>query len=121
MAKPAVDSVDVLSPAGAIEQKSATMTWRSTEGPATDIYASPRLLWARIGRTFCPLCGREMRPDAVQSVSDAVMELSTGTRFSVAFPLRMSDEVTHEVVVDNLRAAGFLRISLDGVVRHLDE
>jgi len=121
MEKPDVDSVDGLSPAVAIEQKNPTKTSRSTVGTATEIYDYLRLLWARIGRTFCPLCGREMKPDTVQSVADAVMELPAGTRFSVAFPLRMSDEVTHEVVVDNLRAAGFLRISIDGGVRHLDE
>ena len=121
MEKPDVDSVDGLSPAVAIEQKNPTKTSRSTVGTATEIYDYLRLLWARIGRTYCPLCGREMKPDTVQSVADAVTELPSGTRFSVAFPLRMSDEVTHEVVVDNLRAAGFLRISIDGTVRHLDE
>jgi excinuclease ABC subunit A len=121
MEKPDVDSVDGLSPAVAIEQKNPTKTSRSTVGTATEIYDYLRLLWARIGRTFCPLCGREMKPDTVQSVSDTVLSLSAGTRFSVAFPLRMSDEVTHEVVVDNLRAEGFLRVSIDGTVRHLDE
>src|SRR5690242_1059184 len=119
MEKPDVDSVEGLSPAVAIEQKNPTKTSRSTVGTATEIYDYLRLLWARIGRTFCPLCGREMKPDTVQSVSDAVAELPNGTRFSVAFPLRMSDEVTHEVVVENLRAAGFLRLSIDGTVRHL--
>ncbi|HEY2378853.1 MAG TPA: excinuclease ABC subunit UvrA [Gemmatimonadaceae bacterium] len=121
MEKPDVDSIDGLSPAVAIEQKNPTKTSRSTVGTATEIYDYLRLLWARIGRTYCPLCGREMKPDRVQSVADAVAELTPGTRFSVAFPLRMSDEVTHEVVVDNLRAAGFLRLSIDGTVRHLDE
>jgi excinuclease ABC subunit A len=121
MEKPAVDSVDGLSPAVAIEQKNPTKTSRSTVGTATEIYDYLRLLWARIGRTYCPLCGREMKPDTVQSVADTVAELPAGGRFSVAFPLRMSDEVTHEVVIDNLRAAGFLRLSIDGTVRHLDE
>jgi excinuclease ABC subunit A len=62
-----------------------------------------------------------MKPDTVQSVADAATELAAGTRFSVSFPLRMSDAVTHDVVVDNLRAAGFVRLSIDGTVRHLDE
>ncbi|HKW47559.1 MAG TPA: excinuclease ABC subunit UvrA [Gemmatimonadaceae bacterium] len=121
MEKPDVDSVDGLSPAVAIEQKNPTKTSRSTVGTATEIYDYLRLLWARVGRTYCPQCGREMKPDTVQSVADAVTDLPPGTRFSVAFPLRMSDEVTHEVVIDNLRAAGFLRLSIDGTVRHLDE
>jgi excinuclease ABC subunit A len=121
MEKPDVDSIDGLSPAVAIEQKNPTKTSRSTVGTATEIYDYLRLLWARIGRTYCPLCGREMKPDTVQSVADAVTELAAGARFSVAFPLRMSDEVTHDVVVDNLQAAGFVRLSIDGTVRHLDE
>ncbi|HEY7395573.1 MAG TPA: excinuclease ABC subunit UvrA, partial [Gemmatimonadaceae bacterium] len=121
MEKPDVDSIDGLSPAVAIEQKNPTKTSRSTVGTATEIYDYLRLLWSRIGRTFCPKCGREMRPDTVQSVSDAVLALPEGTRFYVAFPLHLSDEVTHEVVVENLRAQGFVRVSLDGVIRHLDD
>src|SRR5215212_2179058 len=121
MEKPNVDSIEGLSPAVAIEQKNPTKTSRSTVGTASEIYDYLRLLWARIGRTFCPLCGREMKPDTVQSVIDAVLALAAGTRFYVAFPLKMSDEVTHDVVVDNLRAQGFLRVSLDGVVKHLDD
>ncbi|HEX6058917.1 MAG TPA: excinuclease ABC subunit UvrA [Gemmatimonadaceae bacterium] len=121
MEKPDVDLVDGLSPAVAIEQKNPTKTSRSTVGTATEIYDYLRLLWARIGRTYCPVCGREMRPDTVQSVTDAVMALPAGTRFSVAFPLQRSEEVTHEVIVENLRAQGFVRVSLDGVVKHLDD
>ncbi|HUF27591.1 MAG TPA: excinuclease ABC subunit UvrA [Gemmatimonadaceae bacterium] len=121
MEKPDVDSVEGISPAVAIEQKNPTKTSRSTVGTATEIYDYLRLLFARIGRTWCPKCGREMRPDTVQSVVDAVRGLPAGTRFFVAFPLRLSDEVTHEVVVENLRAQGFLRVALDGVVKHLDD
>src|SRR3954468_21572515 len=132
MDKPDVDSIEGLSPAVAIEQKNPTKTSRSTVGTATEVYDYLRLLLARLGRTYCPLCGREkrpdaplggreMRPDPVQTVTDAVLALPAGTRFSVAFPLKMSDEVSHEVVVENLRAQGFVRVQLDGVVRHLDE
>src|SRR5215212_5915193 len=121
MEKPDVDLVDGLSPAVAIEQKNPTKTSRSTVGTATEIYDYLRLLWARIGRTLCPKCGRELRPDTVQSVTDTVLALPAGTRFYVAAPLKLSDEVTHEVVIENLRAQGFVRVSLDGTVRHLDE
>ncbi len=121
MEKPDVDGIDGLSPAVAIEQKNPTKTSRSTVGTATEIYDYLRLLWARVGHTVCPQCGRVMRPDTVQSAADAVLELPAGTRCSVAFPLRMSDEVTHEVVVENLRAQGFVRVALDGAVQHLDE
>ena len=121
MEKPDVDSVEGLSPAVAIEQKNPTKTSRSTVGTATEIYDYLRLLWARIGRTFCPVCGREIRPDTVQSATDAVMNLPEGARFYVAFPLHMSPKVTHEVVVENLREQGFVRIAADGDVYHLDE
>jgi excinuclease ABC subunit A len=121
MEKPAVDSIEGLSPAVAIEQKNPTKTSRSTVGTSTEIYDYLRLLWARIGHTYCPVCGRELRPDTVQSVTDAVRALPVGTRFAVTFPLRLSAEVTHDVVVENLRAQGFLRVAVDGVTRHLDE
>jgi excinuclease ABC subunit A len=121
MEKPDVDSIEGLSPAVAIEQKNPTKTSRSTVGTATEIYDYLRLLWARVGRTFCPLCGREMRPDTVQSVCDTILALPGGTRFYVAFPLNLSDEVTHEVIVENLRAQGFVRVVIDGAIMHLDE
>ncbi|MGH7720271.1 MAG: excinuclease ABC subunit UvrA, partial [Gemmatimonadaceae bacterium] len=121
MEKPSVDHIDGLSPAVAIEQKNPTKTSRSTVGTSTEIYDYLRLLWARIGHTFCPKCGREMRPDTVQGVVDAVLALPAGSRFSVAFPLRLSAQVTHQMVVENLRAQGFLRVVVDGTVRHLDE
>src|SRR5687767_12454913 len=88
MQKPAVDSLDGLSPAVAIEQKNPTKTSRSTVGTATEVYDYMRLLWSRVGRTYCPVCGRELRPDTVQSVRDAMATLPEGTRFAVAFPLR---------------------------------
>ncbi|HEV7991840.1 MAG TPA: excinuclease ABC subunit UvrA, partial [Gemmatimonadaceae bacterium] len=121
MEKPLVDHIDGLSPAVAIEQKNPTKTSRSTVGTSTEIYDYLRLLWARVGHTICPKCGRELRPDTIQSVSDTVLALPSGTRFYVAAPLKLSDEVTHEVVIENLRAQGFVRVSLDGVVKHLDE
>ena len=121
MEKPDVDMIDGLSPAVAIEQKNPTKTSRSTVGTSTEIYDYLRLLWARVGHTFCPLCGRELRPDTVQSVTDTVLSLPEGTRFYVAAPVKLSTEVSHEVVVENLRAQGFVRIALDGRIMHLDE
>ena len=121
MEKPDVDSIEGLSPAVAIEQRNPTKTSRSTVGTATEIYDYLRLLWARVGHTHCPVCGREMKPDTVQSVADTVLRLATGTRFYVAFPLRLSEKVTHKVVVENLRAQGFLRVYAKGAVMHLDD
>src|SRR5206468_3334263 len=116
-----VDVIEGLSPAVAIEQKNPTKTSRSTVGTATEIYDYLRLLWARVGRTYCRICGRELKPDTVQSVTDAVLALPAGIRFSVAFPLHLSEAVTHEVVVDNLRAQGFVRVQADGRTLHLEE
>jgi excinuclease ABC subunit A len=121
MEKPDVDLIDGLSPAVAIEQKNPTKTSRSTVGTATEIYDYLRLLWARIGHTLCPVCGRELKPDTVQSVTDTVLALPAGTRFYVTAPVMRSAEVTHEVVIENLRAQGFVRVSLDGEIIHLDE
>jgi excinuclease ABC subunit A len=114
MEKPAVDHIDGLSPAVAIEQKNPTRTSRSTVGTATEIYDYLRLLWARVGPRICPKCGRELKPDTVQSVTDTVLALPGGHRFYVAAPLKLSDEVTHEVVIENLRAQGFVRVASTG-------
>jgi len=121
MEKPDVDSIEGLSPAVAIEQRNPTKTSRSTVGTATEIYDYLRLLWARTGHTHCPVCSREMKPDTVQSVADTVLRLPSGTRFYVAFPLRLSERVTHKVVADNLRAQGYLRVYASGAVHHLDD
>ncbi len=121
MPKPDVDFIDGLSPAVAIEQKNPTRTSRSTVGTATEIYDYLRLLWARIGHTMCPVCGRELRPDSAQSATDEVLGLPEGTRVQVVFPVRLSSKVTHGQVVDNLRAKGFVRVVTGGLAMHLDE
>src|SRR3954469_13031369 len=122
MEKPDVDMIDGLSPAVAIEQKNPTKTSRSTVGTATEIYDYLRLLWARVGRTYCPRCGRELRPDTVQSVTDHVLgEIDQGTRFYVTFPLKRSERANDDVIVEMLRERGFVRVSADDVVVHLDE
>ncbi|MDX1567879.1 MAG: excinuclease ABC subunit UvrA, partial [Longimicrobiales bacterium] len=114
MEKPDVDAVEGVAPAVAIEQKNPTKTSRSTVGTATEVHDYLRLLWARVGRTYCPECGEEIRPDTVSSATDEVLELPEGTRFQVTFPLKLSEQVTHPLVVENLRAMGFLRILADG-------
>jgi excinuclease ABC subunit A len=121
MKKPDVDFIDGLSPAVAIEQKNPTRTSRSTVGTATEIYDYLRLLWARVGRTMCPVCGRELRPDTAQTAADATLALPEGTRVLIAFPLKRSAKVTHTQIVENLKAKGFVRVIADGAVMHLDE
>ena len=80
MHKPDVDFIDGLSPAVAIEQKNATRTSRSTVGTATEVSDYLRLLWSRVGRTVCPKCGRELRPDSAESATDAVLAQGEGER-----------------------------------------
>jgi excinuclease ABC subunit A len=121
MKKPDVDFIDGLSPAVAIEQKNPTRTSRSTVGTATEIYDYLRLLWARVGRTVCPVCGRDLKPDTAQSAADATLALPAGTRVMIAFPLKRSSNVTHAQIVENLRAKGFVRVVADGEAMHLDE
>jgi excinuclease ABC subunit A len=121
MEKPDVDSVEGISPAVAIEQKNPTKTSRSTVGTATEVYDYLRLLWARVGHTFCPVCGRELKPDTVESVTQSLMSLPESTRLIMTFPLALSDRVTHDVVLENLRAQGFLRVVVNGAVQHVDD
>ncbi|MCU0625884.1 MAG: excinuclease ABC subunit UvrA, partial [Gemmatimonadaceae bacterium] len=120
MEKPRVDRIDGLSPAVAIEQSNPTRSSRSTVGTATEVYDYLRLLWARIGRTLCPVCGRELRPDTPQSVTDQLATLPDGTRFQVTFPLPHAASLTAQDLADALRAKGFVRVALDGVVVHVD-
>jgi len=119
MEKPHVDSVEGISPAVAIEQKNPTKSSRSTVGTATEVYDYLRLLWSRVGHTHCPECDRRVRPDTVSEAVDQVLSLPEGTRIQVCFPLPRSSEVTHEAIVSNLRAMGFLRLVADGVALDL--
>jgi excinuclease ABC subunit A len=114
MEKPDVDRVEGLSPAVAIEQKNPTKTSRSTVGTATEVHDYLRLLFARVGRTICPECAREVRPDTVTGAVDRVLALPEGTRFMVTFPLPRSARTTHATLVENLRSLGFVRLLADG-------
>ena len=119
MEKPDVDSVEGISPAVAIEQKNPTKSSRSTVGTATDVYDYLRLLWARVGRTYCPECGEEVRPDTVTSAVDRVLELPDGAKIQVTFPLKFSGRVSHALLVENLRAIGFVRLLADEMLLDL--
>ncbi len=120
MPKPQVDRLEGLAPAIAIEQRNPTVSSRSTVGTATEVYDYLRLLWARLGRSYCRACGAEVRRDTPQSAADAVVARG-GDRVQVAFPLAPTARVTHDAVVENLRALGFVRLVADGAPYHLDE
>ncbi len=121
MKKPDVDFIDGLSPAVAIEQKNPTRTSRSTVGTATEIYDYLRLMWARVGRTICPTCGRELKPDTPQGAADRTLESPSASRVMITFPLHRSAKATHTEVVEMLRAKAFVRVVANGVPMHLDE
>jgi excinuclease ABC subunit A len=121
MEKPAVDMIEGISPAVAIEQKNPTKTSRSTVGTATEVHDYLRLLWARAGRTYCPVCDRRVLPDTVQSTTDRVLELPAGTRLLIAFPLPRSARLSHERVVENLKALGFVRVLVGTRTIDLDD
>jgi excinuclease ABC subunit A len=121
MEKPAVDSIEGISPAVAIEQKNPIKTSRSTVGTATETYDYLRLLWARAGRTHCPVCQREVRPDTVQSATESIIALPHGTRLLVSFPLPRSARLGHQRVVENLRVLGFVRVLADGQMLDLGD
>ena len=119
--KPDVDRIEGLSPAVAIEQRNPTTTSRSTVGTATEVHDFLRLLFARVGRTHCPECGDEVRPDTVSTATDRVAALPAGTRAMIAFPLARSGRVSHRLVGENLRSLGFVRVLADGVAAELSE
>ncbi len=114
MQRPNVESVEGISPAVAIQQKNPTKTSRSTVGTATEIHDYLRLLWARIGQTYCPNCGRLIRPDTVTGAVDRVAALPLGSRVQITFPLHLSTEVSDELIEENLKALGFIRVLADG-------
>src|SRR5882762_3661942 len=89
--KPDVDVIDGIAPAVAIRQKNSTRNPRSTVATATEIYDYLRLLFARVGRTYCLQCGQEVRKDTVDEIAETVLRMSPGTRLNVLFPLQSSE------------------------------
>src|SRR5437660_3972958 len=94
--KPDADTIDGIAPAVAIRQKNTTRNPRSTVATATEIYDYLRLLFARVGRTYCSNCGREVKKDTVDEVADAILALDPDTRLQVVFPLQRSAPVAQE-------------------------
>ncbi len=117
--KPDVDRIDGLSPAVAIERRGPTTTHRSTVGTATEIHDYLRLLFARAGRTICPECGEEVRPDTVGGAADRIAALPAGVRLLVAYPLARSGRVSHGSIARGLRALGYSRVLADGEAAEL--
>ena len=121
MDKPDVDSIEGLSPAISIDQKTTSRNPRSTVGTVTEIYDYLRLLWARIGHPHCHVCGRPISGQSAEQIIDQVMELPEGTRFMVMAPIVRGRKGEYGKQLEELRAEGFSRVKVDGELRRLDE
>ncbi|RLC11370.1 MAG: excinuclease ABC subunit UvrA [Deltaproteobacteria bacterium] len=121
MDKPDIDSIEGLSPAIAIEQKSITSNPRSTVGTTTEIHDFLRLLFARIGRPHCHLCGRPIATQTVQQIVDHIMRLGTGAKVIILSPMVTGEKGNYEKLFQRLRKDGFLRVRVDGKIFNLDE
>ncbi|HXE43684.1 MAG TPA: excinuclease ABC subunit UvrA [Conexibacter sp.] len=121
MDKPDVDSIEGLSPAISIDQKTTSRNPRSTVGTVTEIYDYLRLLWARVGHPHCPSCGRAIADQSAEQIIDQVMALPERTRFMVVAPIVRGRKGEYGRQLDELRAEGFSRVRVDGELRRLDE
>ena len=121
MDKPDVDSIEGLSPAISIDQKTTSKNPRSTVGTVTEIYDYLRLLWARVGIPHCPKCGKEISRQTIDQIVDRVEALGTGTRFIVLSPVIRGKKGEHQRVFEDARKQGFARVRLDGIVYDLTE
>jgi excinuclease ABC subunit A len=121
MDKPDVDSIEGLSPAISIDQKTTSRNPRSTVGTVTEIYDYLRLLWARIGKPHCHICGRPIQGQSAEQIIDQVMAMEEGTRFMVLAPVVRGRKGEYGKLLAELRAEGFTRIEVDGEQRMLEE
>lgn len=121
MEKPDVDTIEGLSPAISIEQKTTSKNPRSTVGTVTEIYDYLRLLYARIGVPYCYNCGRKIERQTVQQMVDSIMALKEGARFQVLAPVVSGRKGEYREVFEQIRRDGFLRVRVDGEILTLDQ
>jgi excinuclease ABC subunit A len=121
MEKPDVDSIDGLSPAISIDQKTTSRNPRSTVGTVTEIYDYLRLLYARVGRPHCPVCGRPIAGQSLESIVDQILALPEGTRFTVNAPVVRDRKGEFRDVLEELRREGFTRVKVDGEQKLLED
>ena len=121
MDKPDVDSIDGLSPAISIDQKTTSKNPRSTVGTVTEIYDYLRLLWARVGVPHCPKCGKEIARQTIDQIVDRVEALGEGTRFIVLSPVIRGKKGEHQKIFEDARKQGFARVRVDGILYDLTE
>ena len=121
MDKPNVDSIDGLSPAISIDQKTTSKNPRSTVGTVTEIYDYLRLLYARIGIPHCPICGKEIKQQTVDQIVDQVIELPEGSKIQVMAPIVKAKKGTHQKELENAKKSGYVRVRIDGNIYDLSE
>ncbi|MCQ2575351.1 MAG: excinuclease ABC subunit UvrA [Treponema sp.] len=121
MDKPDVDSIEGLSPAISIEQKSTNKNPRSTVGTITEIYDFYRLLYSRCGHAHCPNCGREIREQSVDQIIDTVMSWPEGTKMQVLSPVIRGKKGEHTKIIEDAKKSGFIRARIDGVMTDLED
>jgi excinuclease ABC subunit A len=121
MDKPDVDSIEGLSPAISIDQKTTSRNPRSTVGTVTEIYDYLRLLWSRVGKPHCPICGRPIVGQSAEQIIDQAMELGDGTRFMVLAPVVRGRKGEYGKLLEELRGDGYARVKIDDRVRMLEE
>ncbi len=121
MEKPDVDSIEGLSPAISIDQKSTNRNPRSTVGTVTEIYDYMRLLYARVGIVHCPKCGREIKKQSVDQIVDQIISLPERTRFQVLAPVVRGRKGEHVKVLESAKKSGYVRVRVDGIIYELSE
>ena len=121
MSKPDVDSIDGLSPAIAIEQKSVNKNPRSTVGTATEIADYLRLFFARVGQPHCTSCGKPIRHQTVQQMADRILALGEGTKLQLLAPVVRDRKGIYQKELEDFRRRGFVRVRIDGEIRDLAE
>ena len=121
MDKPDVESIEGLSPAISIDQKTTSRNPRSTVGTVTEIYDYLRLLYARVGVPHCPKCGKEITQQSVDQIVDQIMELPERSKIMILAPIIRGRKGTHEKVLENIKKQGFVRARIDGEIYDLTE
>ena len=121
MEKPDVESIEGLSPAISIDQKSTNRNPRSTVGTVTEIYDYLRLLYARVGTIHCPKCGKEIEKQSIDQMVDRILELKEGTKFQVLAPIVKGKKGRHEKVLAQAKKSGYVRVIIDGNAYELSE
>lgn len=121
MEKPDVESIEGLSPAISIDQKSTNRNPRSTVGTVTEIYDYLRLLYARVGTIHCPKCGKQIEKQSIDQMVDRILELAEGTKFQVLAPIVKGKKGRHEKVLAQAKKSGYVRVVIDGNAYELSE